>query len=100
MNQQPACRVCGATNVYWRQSAKGNWYLATTDNVSTTYGGNYAIPRAHSLTCAGAPTTREDIRAEYAARLAKLEWQKSLDATDDDDEQEMARLRADLEQLN
>jgi hypothetical protein len=67
------CRVCGSTDVYWRQSAKGKWYLATTRYVSTSYGGNYALPRAHSLLCAGAPKTLEEYRAEYIALIAGLD---------------------------
>ena len=73
MSKKPACRVCGSTDVYWRQSAKGNWYLATTMNVSTSYGGNYAIPRAHSAVCGGPRKTIEEKRAELAAQIAQID---------------------------
>lgn len=42
------CKKCGTQNLVWRQSVKGNWYLANPTVVSTnTYGNHITIPFAH-----------------------------------------------------
>jgi hypothetical protein len=50
--QKATCKKCGRSDgLYWNQSAKGNWYLAETRNVGTSYGGNLRLPLAHSRMC-------------------------------------------------
>jgi hypothetical protein len=42
------CQKCGTHNLVWRQSVKGNWYLANPRTISTnTYGNHITIPFAH-----------------------------------------------------
>jgi hypothetical protein len=42
------CNRCGKQNLVWRQSKKGNWYLADPQTVATkTYGNYITIPYAH-----------------------------------------------------
>ncbi len=41
------CKKCNTPGLAWRQSAKGKWYLYDPMTVSTTYGGNNVIPKAH-----------------------------------------------------
>ena len=41
------CNKCGATNLVWRQSVKGHWYLANPSIVSTKSGNHITIPFAH-----------------------------------------------------
>lgn len=82
-------------------------------NVSTSYDGNYIIPKAHDCRFPlydskgryqGTVSSRYfDKTATIEAiskRIAKLEAQQLLEATDADDEAELARLRADLERFS
>jgi hypothetical protein len=41
------CIKCGATNLVWRKSVKGHWYLANPSVVGTKLGNYITIPFAH-----------------------------------------------------
>jgi hypothetical protein len=41
------CERCGKAGLVWRQSVKGNWYLADPRMVSTNSGNIITIPFAH-----------------------------------------------------
>lgn len=42
------CNRCGVDGFVWRQSKKGNWYMADPKTISTkTYGKYITIPFAH-----------------------------------------------------
>lgn len=47
MAKEVVCKKCNTGGLNWRQSAKGNWYLYDPITVSTSYGGNHVIPKAH-----------------------------------------------------
>jgi hypothetical protein len=41
------CDKCGQAGLVWRQSVKGNWYLADPRRKSTNSGNVITIPYAH-----------------------------------------------------
>ena len=42
------CKNCNETDLIWRKSVKGNWYLSSPESVSTlTHGQTISIPFAH-----------------------------------------------------
>jgi len=41
------CERCGKAGLVWRQSVKGNWYLANPTVVGTKSGNHITIPFAH-----------------------------------------------------
>ena len=46
--QVATCKRCGTENLVWRQSKKGNWYLAEPKEISTKSAYKYiTIPFAH-----------------------------------------------------
>lgn len=109
MNKPITCRTCGTPGLSWRQSAAGKWYLYSPTAVETTYGGNYVIPKAHVClmplydeqgrhqgSIPARDFNRDATIAAINKRIAKLEFQQSLDAVDDEDLAELAALRADL----
>ena len=41
------CKRCGEGGLYWRKSAKGNWYLVDGRFITTRRDNNLYIPFAH-----------------------------------------------------
>lgn len=71
------CKKCGAQNLVWRQSVKGNWYLANPRTITTnTYGNYLTIPFAHK--CVVKQIEEPKSEAFLSFRLNQLLEKKAL----------------------
>jgi hypothetical protein len=64
-----ACNTCGSTNVEWRQSKAGKWYLA---ELNDGIRGSVFSSGPHHNVCARKQATAAH-NAEVAAREAKMQ---------------------------
>lgn len=63
------CKKCGAQNLEWRMSVKGNWYLADPKLVSTnTYGNHITIPFAHNCEAVVARNAKYEVQEKSELR--------------------------------
>jgi hypothetical protein len=65
----PKCNNCGSTNVEWRQSRAGKWYLA---QLNDGIRGSVYSSGPHYTVCARILATKEH-NAKIAEREAKLQ---------------------------
>lgn len=94
------CKKCGTPNLVWRQSVKGNWYLANPKTISTTTYGNYiTIPFAHK--CVEQKIEEPKSEAFLSFRLNQLLEKKSLhpEWITQDDEVELEQIQFQLQEL-
>jgi hypothetical protein len=67
MTKQSKCRECGTTNVEWRQSKAGKWYLA---DINRGARGSRVFAGPHFKSCAA------DRNAAVAAHNAKVQAER------------------------
>jgi hypothetical protein len=101
------CKRCGEGGFFWRQSAKGKWYLCDSRSVLTSYGNSKWIPFAHKCTKdengniikkKTQEEYKEEIIVEYTKKIKDYEKLESIGwVHDEEDIKEVAKMRDQLE---
>ena len=89
------CNKCGTSDLTWRMSAKGKWYLSDPKTISTlTHGNNITIPFAHK--CEDAQKKAASLRSEMVRRFDALSYKAFVSQINQDEVEELEYLKETL----
>lgn len=91
--KEVVCKKCNTGGLFWRQSAKGKWYLCAPKQIDTSYDTQKWIPFAHKCPM----TYDEQGNRVIAVQIHPDEWKRIMEEHNKAKEEKMEKMRKEFE---